>query len=445
MCIPKTPLIEVLDGQDQPCLPGQTGRVVLTALHNFLSPFIRYELLDEATLAPGPCPCGRGLPLLTRVLGRRHPLFHLPGGRRKIVTSLYQEVRRTGGCHQFQIIQRDVEHVVVRVVPDQSWTVEHPERLRKVIWDFFEALSAWMSRRATEWSFPRQASCASASTKLRRDEQMPRYPWNDIADYWQDWGPPLRPCAEDLGIVQAALATWLHKPAGGPLQVLMCGVTPELADLAWPEASQLVAVDQSESMIEKVWPGDIAGRRRAMLGQWHALPVPDQSQDVILGDGLFVVLDHPQGQRDLVASVRRALRPGGLFIMRCFVLPEERETSAAVFQDLQAGRIGSFHVFKFRLAMALQPAGGRAVNLDEVWKVWDQAGVERAQLMARTGWSGGAIDTIGLYKGNDACLSFLTLAETRALLAEKLQIVAVHTPGYEMGERCPTLVCRRGP
>lgn len=132
-------LIEVLDEEDKPCLPGQTGRLVLTALHNFLNPFIRYEILDEVTLAPGPCSCGRGLPLFTRVLGRRHPLFHLPGGRRKIITSLYQQVRLVGGCHQFQIVQRDVEHVIVRVVPDRSWTTDHPERLRKVVCDFFEA------------------------------------------------------------------------------------------------------------------------------------------------------------------------------------------------------------------------------------------------------------------------------------------------------------------
>src|SRR5439155_10265812 len=67
-------LLEVLDEQGRPCRPGETGRVVLTALHNFLTPFVRYEILDGATLGAERCPCGRGLPLLTGVQGRQRPV-----------------------------------------------------------------------------------------------------------------------------------------------------------------------------------------------------------------------------------------------------------------------------------------------------------------------------------------------------------------------------------
>jgi phenylacetate-CoA ligase len=133
-------LLEVLDEHGQPCRPGQTGRVVLTTLHNFLGPFIRYEILDEATVGPASCPCGRGLPLLSRVLGRRHPLLHLPDGRRKIVTGLVAEIRDLGGCHQYQIIQRAADLVVIRVVPDAGWTAEHPGRIRRALWDYVGAV-----------------------------------------------------------------------------------------------------------------------------------------------------------------------------------------------------------------------------------------------------------------------------------------------------------------
>ena len=62
-------LVEILDDQDRPCASGQLGRVVVTSLHNFASPLIRYELGDCAE--PGePCPCGRGLPVLRRIAGR---------------------------------------------------------------------------------------------------------------------------------------------------------------------------------------------------------------------------------------------------------------------------------------------------------------------------------------------------------------------------------------
>jgi phenylacetate-CoA ligase len=126
-------LAEVLDAEDRPCQPGQTGRLVLTTLHNFVTPFIRYDILDDVTLAPGPCPCGRGLPLWTHVDGRRHPLLHLRNGRRKSSMGITLGLRKVGGCHQFQFIQRGIDHVVVRVVPDSTWRDEHAERMRQCV------------------------------------------------------------------------------------------------------------------------------------------------------------------------------------------------------------------------------------------------------------------------------------------------------------------------
>jgi phenylacetate-CoA ligase len=132
-------IAEVLDEHDQPCQPGQTGRLVFTTLHNYLAPFIRYDIQDDVTLASGPCPCARGLPLFTHVSGRRHPLLYLPDGSRKIVTGVYLEVKKVGGYHQCQLIQRAVDHVILRLVPDQSWTDEHAVRMREAVQREFRA------------------------------------------------------------------------------------------------------------------------------------------------------------------------------------------------------------------------------------------------------------------------------------------------------------------
>lgn len=132
-------LAEVLDADNKPCQPGQTGRLVVTSLNNFLTPFLRYDILDDVTLAPGPCPCGRGLPLWTHVEGRQVPLLHLAGGRRKSVLGLILGVRKVGGFHQFQIIQRAVDHVLLRIVPDGTWSPDHAERLRQAVYEEFEA------------------------------------------------------------------------------------------------------------------------------------------------------------------------------------------------------------------------------------------------------------------------------------------------------------------
>jgi len=136
-------ILEVLDDAGLPCGPGQTGRVYLTTLHNFRTPFLRYQLGDLARVAPscvGPssCPCGRGLPLLETVEGKARPMFRLPDGRLKSSYGLSYFLRDVGGHHQHQMIQKAVDHVVVRIVPAAGWTPEHAERLRLGVQNFFE-------------------------------------------------------------------------------------------------------------------------------------------------------------------------------------------------------------------------------------------------------------------------------------------------------------------
>lgn len=62
-------LLEVLDADGHPCPPGIVGEVVVTPLHNFATPFIRYAIGDHAEMGE-PCRCGRGLAVLGRVLAR---------------------------------------------------------------------------------------------------------------------------------------------------------------------------------------------------------------------------------------------------------------------------------------------------------------------------------------------------------------------------------------
>jgi phenylacetate-CoA ligase len=126
-------LAEVLDEHDQPSRPGQTGRLVFTSLHSLLCPFIRYDIMDEVTLAPGPCGCGRGLPLLTAVDGRRVPLLFRDDGGRVSSLGLVLGIRQAGGVHQFQIVQTAADHVRIRVVPALAWRPDHVERIRRVV------------------------------------------------------------------------------------------------------------------------------------------------------------------------------------------------------------------------------------------------------------------------------------------------------------------------
>lgn len=132
-------ILEILDDNGQPCRPGEMGRVVLTVLHNFRTPFVRYDIGDYAMLAPQPCPCGRGLPLLKHVEGKARPHFKLGDGRWKHSSELVHIVTAVGGHHQHQVVQRSLDEVIVRVVPSHEWTSEHGRRMVEGVRGFFES------------------------------------------------------------------------------------------------------------------------------------------------------------------------------------------------------------------------------------------------------------------------------------------------------------------
>ena len=72
-------LVEIVDEQGNPCLANEIGRVVLTPLHNFAMPLLRYAIGDYAAFGPA-CPCGRGLPVLEKIAGRQRNMLVLPDG-----------------------------------------------------------------------------------------------------------------------------------------------------------------------------------------------------------------------------------------------------------------------------------------------------------------------------------------------------------------------------
>lgn len=59
---------EAMREDGTPSAPDETGRVLVTPLHNLAMPLIRYDIGGAAEVG-APCPCGRGLPVLTRILG----------------------------------------------------------------------------------------------------------------------------------------------------------------------------------------------------------------------------------------------------------------------------------------------------------------------------------------------------------------------------------------
>jgi phenylacetate-CoA ligase len=74
-------IAEIVDENGAPARVGEPGRVLVTVLHSFAMPLIRYDIGDMA-VAGEPCACGRTLPVITRILGRQETMLTLPDGRR---------------------------------------------------------------------------------------------------------------------------------------------------------------------------------------------------------------------------------------------------------------------------------------------------------------------------------------------------------------------------
>lgn len=112
-------IVEILDGEGEPCAPGVPGQVVVTTLHNFAAPLIRYAIGDVAEPGP-PCGCGRGLPVLRRLLGRERHLLVLPGGDR--IQPYFDEtamLQAAPGLRQYQLVQTSTEEIEMRVVAER--------------------------------------------------------------------------------------------------------------------------------------------------------------------------------------------------------------------------------------------------------------------------------------------------------------------------------------
>jgi phenylacetate-CoA ligase len=111
----------------KPVGPLETGDVLVTDLHNYGMPLIRYQNGDLARAGSAQrCPCGRGLRRLDRVEGRRADMLRdregngVPG---IVFHVLFSDTRREL-VRQFQAVQRASGEVVLRVVRGRDFSQE---------------------------------------------------------------------------------------------------------------------------------------------------------------------------------------------------------------------------------------------------------------------------------------------------------------------------------
>jgi phenylacetate-CoA ligase len=114
-------VVEVVDDDGCPVPAGVEGNVVVTDLTNYGMPFVRYLNGDRAIAGSQACPCGRGLPMLGRVVGRRLDVVRTPDGRRVPGELFPHLVKDYPQVRRFQVVQDQPDHVQIRLVVAASW------------------------------------------------------------------------------------------------------------------------------------------------------------------------------------------------------------------------------------------------------------------------------------------------------------------------------------
>ena len=111
-----TALVEVIDENGRKVKAGQKGKVVVTNLHSFAMPIIRYEIGDFAVPTYKECPCGRGGYLLKTIEGRYDDFIKLRGNKVISPPVFWSIMKSIPEVSQFQIVQEALDKVAVYVV-----------------------------------------------------------------------------------------------------------------------------------------------------------------------------------------------------------------------------------------------------------------------------------------------------------------------------------------
>jgi phenylacetate-CoA ligase len=103
---------------------GEAGEMVITDLENYAMPFIRYNIEDVGIPTDDMCSCGRGLPLINRILGRTVDLLISSEGTLvpSEIIAQFMLFKNPKWTQQIQAVQPSRHELLIRIVrsDDQS-------------------------------------------------------------------------------------------------------------------------------------------------------------------------------------------------------------------------------------------------------------------------------------------------------------------------------------
>lgn len=114
-----TVITQFVDMNDDEVSPGEKGVIVCTSLFNYVMPLLRYFVGDVGLPSDEECPCGRTLPLVKGIEGRKDSIIVLPDGRLvspRVFTSVINMFKQVENITQFRILQNRPNYLVFQLV-----------------------------------------------------------------------------------------------------------------------------------------------------------------------------------------------------------------------------------------------------------------------------------------------------------------------------------------
>lgn len=270
---------------------------------------------------------------------------------------------------------------------------------------------------------------------------------NDESDYWnyalevfRHLGSPLRPEPAEISFMQREVRQWLDAHAGQrKTRALVLGVTEEIVGMEWPESVEVTAVDESASMIDAFWPGDIPGRRTLIRGNWFDFPAATSSFDLVVGDGVFNIPEFPHGYAQLAQRMHSLLKPDGLMIVRVFTQLDEKEKPEDIIAEIKSSERYDYWPMRYRFITSLQASAEAGIYSGTLPtdRALERYGVGADEFTAKTDHKRIPLPVLPPDGMDGLLINFPTCKQFVEALSAHFGVKRIGYGDHELASRCP--------
>ena len=230
-------------------------------------------------------------------------------------------------------------------------------------------------------------------------------------------GPPLNPNQEIIDGFTSLV------PVSG--HILLLGVTAKIH----AAYEHITAVDYSEAMIERVWPGNTE-TKQVQYANWLEVELLENTFDGILGDGSVNMLAYPAEVRQLFKRSLQWLKPGGVFAARVWTRPDVPVTRERILAEAANPTMG-FTAFRRLFNMLIADRDGSVFPVTKIAELFDDMFPDPSVLP----WPD--TSSIDPYRTSTATSWFPTRQEILDIAPQGSHFVDVGT--YDIADTCPIL------